>query len=122
MVQEAVRLSAINAAAAASEKLDIQITEGAVAQTPTMEPTRFLGKPNQQLMDEPATRFPLGGKRYVVVKRFRGEPYVNIREYFGGQTKDKLMAGKKGINLKVEEWQKLYEQVYLIQEALKKLQ
>ncbi|KAJ8019314.1 hypothetical protein HOLleu_42155 [Holothuria leucospilota] len=53
-----------------------------------------LGKPCQQRMDEVMTRFPLGGKRHVVVKRYRGQPYVNIREYFGGETKDRLFAGK----------------------------
>ncbi|KAJ8030163.1 Activated RNA polymerase II transcriptional coactivator p15 [Holothuria leucospilota] len=121
LLQEAVRLSAINAAAGASGVSDMEVDESPIAQKP-MEAGRFLGKPNQQLMDEPMTRFPLGGKRYVVVKRFRGEPYVNIREYFGGDTKDKLLAGKKGINLKVAEWEKLYQQVYLIQEALKNLQ
>ncbi|KAJ8023225.1 Induced myeloid leukemia cell differentiation protein Mcl-1-like [Holothuria leucospilota] len=79
------------------------------------------GKPCQQLMDEAMTRFPLGGKRHVVVKRYRGVPYVNIREYFGGETKDKLFAGKRGINLKLEEWNKLYQQVHSIQAAVSKL-
>ncbi|KAJ8018522.1 hypothetical protein HOLleu_43452 [Holothuria leucospilota] len=61
-----------------------------------------LGKPCQQRMDEAMTRFPLGGKRHVVVKRYRGVPDVNIREYYGGETKDRLLAGKRGINLKLE--------------------
>ncbi|KAJ8021885.1 hypothetical protein HOLleu_39210 [Holothuria leucospilota] len=51
-----------------------------------------LGKPYQKLMEDSTTRFPLGGKRHVVVKQYRGVPYVNIREYFGGETKDRLIA------------------------------
>ena len=51
-------------------------------------------------------RFHLGGKRYVVVKRYKGQPYVNIREYY--QPKDRetgrLFAGKKGINLTIDQW------------------
>ena len=53
-------------------------------------------------------RFNLGGKRYVV-KRYKGQPYVNIREYY--QPKDRetgrLFAGKKGkkgINLTIDQW------------------
>ena len=79
------------------------------------------GKPCQQRMDEVMSRFPLGGKRHVVVKRYRGVPYVNIREYFGGETKDRLIAGKRGINLKLEEWNKLYGQVHHINAAVSKL-
>ncbi|KAJ8045638.1 hypothetical protein HOLleu_08683 [Holothuria leucospilota] len=50
------------------------------------------GKLYQKLMEESTTRFPLGGKRHVVVKKYRGVPYINIREYFGGETKDRLIA------------------------------
>ena len=51
-------------------------------------------------------RFHLGGKRYVVVKRYKGQAYVNIREYY--QPKDRetgrLFAGKRGINLTIDQW------------------
>ncbi|KAJ8043420.1 hypothetical protein HOLleu_10497 [Holothuria leucospilota] len=66
------------------------------------------------------TRFPLGGKRHVFVRRYRGAPYVNISEYFGGKKKDRLIAGKKGINLRVEEWEKLYAKVHRINAAVTK--
>ena len=65
-------------------------------------------------------RFHLGGKRYVVVKRFKGQPYVNIREYY--QPKDRapgrLFAGKKGINLTVDQWNSLCKQVGAIKRTL----
>ena len=50
-------------------------------------------------------RFHLGGKRYVVVKRYKGQPYVNIREYYqpkDGET-DRLFAGEKEINLTIDQ-------------------
>ena len=53
-----------------------------------------------------AGRFHIGGKRYVVVKLFKGQTYVNIREYWRPKDKvtGRLFAGKKGINLKVDQW------------------
>lgn len=65
-------------------------------------------------------RFHLGGKRYVVVKRFKGQPYINIREYY--QPKDRvpgrLFAGKKGINLTADQWHSLCKHVGAIKRAL----
>ena len=51
-------------------------------------------------------RFHLGGKRYVVVKRYKGQPYVNIREYYQPKDRetDRLFAGKKEINLTIDQW------------------
>ena len=51
-------------------------------------------------------RFHLGGKRYVVVKRYKGQPHVNIREYYQPKDRetDHLFAGKKGINLTIDQW------------------
>ena len=51
-------------------------------------------------------RFHLGGKRYVVVKRYKGQPHVNIREYYQSKDRetDRLFAGKKGINLTIDQW------------------
>ena len=65
-------------------------------------------------------RFHLGGKRYVVVKSYKGQPYVNIREYY--QPKDRaagrLFAGKKGINLTLDQWCKLCKQTVGINRTL----
>ncbi|KAJ8048422.1 hypothetical protein HOLleu_00735 [Holothuria leucospilota] len=72
-------------------------------------------------MEESTTRFPLRGKRHVVVKQCRGVPYINIGEHFGGETKDRLIAGKRSINLRVEEWKKLYGKVHRINAAVNKL-
>ncbi len=68
-------------------------------------------------------RFHLGGKRYVVVKTYKGQPYVNIREYY--QPKDRatcrLFAGKKGINLTLDQWCKLCKQTVGINRTLTRL-
>ncbi|XP_072017288.1 uncharacterized protein [Amphiura filiformis] len=65
-------------------------------------------------------RFHLGGKRYVVVKRFKEQPYINIREYY--QPKDRavgrLYAGKKGINLTLDQWRALCKNMGSINHTL----
>ncbi|KAJ8048803.1 hypothetical protein HOLleu_01269 [Holothuria leucospilota] len=69
-----------------------------------------LGKPDQRLEDESVNRFSLGGKRHVVVKVYRGIPFVNIREYFTKNgAKDRFLPGKRGINLRGWQWAKLDE-------------
>lgn len=69
---------------------------------------------------EVSGRFHLGGKRYVVVKRFKGQRYINIREYY--QPKDRasgrLYAGKKGINLTLDQWRALCKQLSSINHTL----
>ena len=43
--------------------------------------------------------FQLGGKRFAVVKKFRGVQYVNIREYYNMKGTNRMLPGQKGINL-----------------------
>lgn len=89
---------------------------------PTLQDdSRRLGKPDQRPIIEFENRFPLVGKRHVVVKLFKGVPYINIREYHCDGTKNKLLSGKKGINLRTEEWRQLYEQKDLIHDSIRKL-
>ena len=53
---------------------------------------------------------PLGGKRYAVVKTFNNAVYVNLREYYTmPHAGSRAMAGRKGINLTVENWERLYQ-------------
>ena len=52
------------------------------------------------------------------VKRFKGQVYVNIREFYYNESKTKLLAGKKGLNLTAEQWFNLYTQSKAITEAI----
>ncbi len=85
--------------------------------TSTPAPAAAAGATNA---DDEATgpRFSLGGKRQVVVKRYRGKPYVNIREYYQAENSGKLLAGKKGINLTGDQWQELFKQAKRIHASL----
>ena len=65
-----------------------------------------------------AKRFKIGGERYAYIKRFKGRPYVNIREYYWNMNKTRLLAGKKGLNLTTEEWMMLAGQSADITKAL----
>ena len=38
----------------------------------------FEPDPDQEENERKAVKFPIGGERYVTVKRFKGRPYVNI--------------------------------------------
>lgn len=53
--------------------------------------------------DEGEQYVDLGRNRRVTVNVFKGIPLIDIREYFGKDQK----PGKKGISLKLEEWQAL---------------
>ena len=55
---------------------------------------------------------PLGGKRYAVAKTFIIAVYVNLREYYTKpQAGSRRIAGRKGINLTVEKWERLCQTV-----------
>lgn len=65
--------------------------------------------------------FHLGGKRFAVVKKFRGVPYVNIREYYTMKGTNRMLPGQKGINLTGENWWKLVEAKFEISDAVRDL-
>ncbi|KAJ8048252.1 Phosphorylated CTD-interacting factor 1 [Holothuria leucospilota] len=93
LIQETVRLSAINAAAGASEVSDMEIAESPIAQK-LVEVGRFFGKPNQQLMDEPMTRFPLGADENCSVTTNDVPPVVvQIMEFISATMMDKVTYG-----------------------------
>ena len=65
----------------------------------------------------------MGRSRFVVVKSFCGNPYVNIREYY--QRKGcgtQMYAGKRGINLTVENWRELVKVVSNINDSVSEVQ
>ncbi|XP_067951981.1 activated RNA polymerase II transcriptional coactivator p15-like [Watersipora subatra] len=49
--------------------------------------------------------YPLSKQRNVSVSEFRGKPLVNIREYY--EKDGKMLPGRKGISLNLEQWNKL---------------
>ena len=65
--------------------------------------------------------FHLGGKRFAVVKKFRGVPYVNIREYYKLKGTNRMLPGQKGVNLTAENWWKLVKAKYEISDAIREM-
>jgi len=65
--------------------------------------------------EEPS--WELGNKRFVKVNTFKGQVYVNIREFYddGGT----LKPGKKGISLSATQWQKFKAIIDEVDEAVK---
>lgn len=58
----------------------------------------------------------LSGHRKVSVRSWRGQIYVDIREFY---TKDgKEMPGKKGISLSLDQWEVLRDNMEVIDEAV----
>ncbi len=74
--------------------------------------------PDEVENENNAKRFKIEGERYAYVKRFKGRPFVNIREYYLNHHKTRLLAGKKGLNLTPEEWMMLAGQSSAITKAL----
>jgi len=64
--------------------------------------------------EEPS--WELGNKKFVKVNTFKGQVYVNIREFYddGGT----LKPGKKGISLSAAQWQKLRGIIEEVNEAV----
>ena len=69
------------------------------------------------------TFFPLGGAKpiCVVPDIFREEVRINIREYFSFPEKDFLYASKRGVNLTVEEFNVLCDNIDSVKQKIKKL-
>ena len=61
----------------------------------------------------------IGGKRFAVVKTFNKAVYVNLREYYTDPlTGSRALAGRRGINLTLENWEKLYSRMKEIDRAV----
>ncbi|KAK7698668.1 hypothetical protein SLS64_012279 [Diaporthe eres] len=61
----------------------------------------------------------LSGKRRIVVQEFKGNWYVNLREYYEDKSGE-MKPGKKGIMLSVEQYQTLVGSVPAITKELRK--
>ena len=53
------------------------------------------------------------------MKTFRGEPYICIRDYYIHKVTGKWMAGSKGLNMTLVEWQALKAIMGEVDAALK---
>ncbi|KAJ6645447.1 putative RNA polymerase II transcriptional coactivator [Pseudolycoriella hygida] len=60
----------------------------------------------------------LGGKKFLKVNDFKGKTYVNIREYY--EKDGKVLPGKKGISLNLEQWQNFCSSIDEVNKVLRK--
>ena len=74
-------------------------------------------------VQEGKTFFPLGGAKpiCVVPDIFKEEVRINIREYFSFPEKDFLYATKRGVNLTIEEFNVLCDNIESVKQKIKKL-
>jgi hypothetical protein len=63
--------------------------------------------PEDEEPEDEESKIEIGSKRFVEVTKFKGNVYVNIREFY--KDEGKLMPSRKGIALKVEEWRNFVE-------------
>lgn len=61
------------------------------------------------------------GKRNIKVEasEFKGKAYVSIREYY--EKDGKMLPGRKGINLNLDEWKELLDNIDTIQTEIESL-
>ena len=79
--------------------------------------------PPVYFVQEGKTFFPLGGAKpiCVVPDIFKEEVRINIREYFSFPEKDFLYATKRGVNLTIEEFNVLCDNIDSVKQNIKKL-
>ena len=61
----------------------------------------------------------LEGKKKVSIRKFKGQIYVDIREYYEKDGEEK--PSKKGISMKPELWEKLKSRISDIDSAIKNM-
>jgi len=59
----------------------------------------------------------LGNMKYATVSEFKGKCYVGVREYYFKE--DKLMPGKKGVAMNMDQWRRLKQNLDTIDKCLK---
>lgn len=60
----------------------------------------------------------IGTDVYVQAQEFKGKHYVSIRQWY--EEEGELRPGRKGINLKIEEWNEMIAKLGDIQDEIKK--
>ncbi|TDL26260.1 PC4-domain-containing protein [Rickenella mellea] len=69
--------------------------------------------------DEGEKYVDLGKKRRVVVRAFKGQPLIDIREFYGQDGDEK--PGKKGIALTIDQWKELKSSVSTVDKLIGQL-
>jgi len=95
-----------------ADKSDKSLTKRTKQQAKSSSPVsegHTLGKDKPEIVihrnDDGEKYLDIGRNRRATVRAFKGLPLLDIREYYGSGTDVK--PGKKGISLKVEEWETL---------------
>lgn len=77
-------------------------------------------KDSKHVDDEGNTFWDLSNKRRIVVQKFKGNVYVNLREYYEDKKTGAMKPGMKGLMLSVEQYQTLLSTVPAINKELRK--
>ena len=67
---------------------------------------------------KPMLMVGIGGGRYVVVSQYRGVTLIHIREYVTDAVSGKQYATKKGIGLKVNQWEVVKKVIRQVDQAV----
>lgn len=63
------------------------------------------------------SKITIGRNRFVDVSKYKGKMLVNIREYYTDETGE-WKPGRKGIALKLEEWEELWNNKERVDEMI----
>ncbi|KAF8630655.1 hypothetical protein AX15_002805 [Amanita polypyramis BW_CC] len=63
--------------------------------------------------------FDIGKKKRITVSMFKGQPLIDIREFYGDEGQEK--PGKKGIALTIEQWEAVKSNIDTVDQLLSDL-
>lgn len=66
------------------------------------------------------TFFEIGPKRRITVRKFKGKPLIDIREFWE-PSPGELAPGKKGISLSVDQWNRVKDLIDQVDLSIKEL-
>ena len=112
-----------NASSAASTSTTTSASTSAFASTSQVFSENDSETSAVYFVQDGKTFFPLGGAKpiCVVPDIFREEVRINIREYFTFPEKDFLYATKRGVNLSIDEFDVLCDNIEGVKQIIKKL-
>ncbi|RUS30765.1 transcriptional Coactivator p15-domain-containing protein, partial [Jimgerdemannia flammicorona] len=83
----------------------------------TKQPSDLNDDDNKGVNSEGEPYFKLSAKRRITLRKWKGVPMIDIREYYGNG--NDIKPGKKGISLSLDQYQKLRELIPEIDAAIK---